>query len=243
MPPPTAASRSGPVVVFLQTAVGASAIAFGGLSWALDGAAAPVAAARRLEAAMEPVGALTDGTRVATDLPRRPRVQGRDVRLRDQLAPRARRLRPHDPGRNVDGDRRSERRGEDDAGQIAVPPVRPAVGSDRGRRCRPARDRAERMAVRVSRPVSRTSFVSSSRCARTSRRRGASDDDIEAALRDAAGHDLADLDTSSPAGTKAAPSSRAASGSGSRWRACCARCASVPESCCSTSHRTARRAR
>ena len=42
------------VVVYLQTAIGTSAIAFGGLSWALDGAAAPVAAARRLEAAMEP---------------------------------------------------------------------------------------------------------------------------------------------------------------------------------------------
>ncbi|MGH9282432.1 MAG: ABC transporter ATP-binding protein, partial [Acidimicrobiales bacterium] len=39
------------VVVFAQTAVGAGAIAFGGLNWALDGAAAPVAAVLRLEAA------------------------------------------------------------------------------------------------------------------------------------------------------------------------------------------------
>ena len=59
------------VVVYLQTAIGASAIAFGGLSWALDGAAAPVAAARRLEAAMEPVGALSEGTNPATGLPSR----------------------------------------------------------------------------------------------------------------------------------------------------------------------------
>jgi ABC-type multidrug transport system fused ATPase/permease subunit len=59
------------VVVYLQTALGTSAIAFGGLSWALDGAAAPVAAARRLEAAMEPAGALADGSRDAAGLPAR----------------------------------------------------------------------------------------------------------------------------------------------------------------------------
>ena len=47
------------VVVFAQTAVGASAIAFGGLNWALDGAAAPVAAVLRLEPAMGPAGSLS----------------------------------------------------------------------------------------------------------------------------------------------------------------------------------------
>src|SRR4051794_14628644 len=41
-------------VVFAQAAIGAAMIAFGGLSWALDGAAAPVAAVRRLRAAMAP---------------------------------------------------------------------------------------------------------------------------------------------------------------------------------------------
>jgi len=46
------------VVVFAQVAVGTSAIAFGGLSWALDGAAAPVAAVLRLEPAMRARGAL-----------------------------------------------------------------------------------------------------------------------------------------------------------------------------------------
>jgi ABC-type multidrug transport system fused ATPase/permease subunit len=66
------------VVVYLQTALGTSAIAFGGLSWALDGAAAPVAAARRLEAAMEPVGALVDGTRPAAAMPARD-IQFKDV--------------------------------------------------------------------------------------------------------------------------------------------------------------------
>jgi ABC-type multidrug transport system fused ATPase/permease subunit len=46
------------LVVFAQAAVGASAIAFGGLNWALDGASAPVAAVLRLEPAMRAAGAL-----------------------------------------------------------------------------------------------------------------------------------------------------------------------------------------
>jgi ABC-type multidrug transport system fused ATPase/permease subunit len=46
------------VVMFAQAAVGVSAIAFGGLSWALDGAAAPVAAVLRLEPAMGERGVL-----------------------------------------------------------------------------------------------------------------------------------------------------------------------------------------
>jgi len=46
-------------------------IAFGGLNWALDGAAAPVAAVLRLEAAMGPAGALPSGARRATGVPER----------------------------------------------------------------------------------------------------------------------------------------------------------------------------
>src|SRR5437588_12684941 len=42
----------GGLVTFAQSAVGVSMIAFGGFSWALDGAAAPVAAVLRLEPAM-----------------------------------------------------------------------------------------------------------------------------------------------------------------------------------------------
>jgi ABC-type multidrug transport system fused ATPase/permease subunit len=56
------------VVTYAGAAFGASAIAFGGLSWALDGAAAPVVAIERLEVEMAAAGALTrsrDG-RVAT---------------------------------------------------------------------------------------------------------------------------------------------------------------------------------
>lgn len=46
------------VIVFAQSAFGASAIAFGGLNWAMDGAAAPVAAVGRLEIAMRDAGRL-----------------------------------------------------------------------------------------------------------------------------------------------------------------------------------------
>jgi ATP-binding cassette, subfamily B, bacterial len=59
----------GSVVIYVQAAVGASMIAFGGLNWALDGSAAPVASVLRLEAAMASAGALTSGTRAASGLP------------------------------------------------------------------------------------------------------------------------------------------------------------------------------
>jgi ATP-binding cassette, subfamily B, bacterial len=65
------------VVVFAQAAVGTSMIAFGGLSWALDGSAAPVAAVLRLEAAMAKAGALGSGSRRAAGMP------AQDVRFRD----------------------------------------------------------------------------------------------------------------------------------------------------------------
>ena len=64
-------------VVFAQSAVGTSMIAFGGLNWALDGAAAPVAAVLRLEAAMAPAGALPAGRRPAAGMP------ARDIRFRN----------------------------------------------------------------------------------------------------------------------------------------------------------------
>lgn len=69
-------------VVFAQAAVGTSMIAFGGLSWALDGAAAPVAAVRRLGAAMAPLGALgtPDRPRPADGLPAAG-LRFRDVRF------------------------------------------------------------------------------------------------------------------------------------------------------------------
>ena len=67
----------GAAVVYVQCAVGVSMIAFGGFSWALDGAAAPVGAVLRLEPAMRPAGALRSGDRNADAKP------AREVRLRD----------------------------------------------------------------------------------------------------------------------------------------------------------------
>ena len=67
----------GQVVAFVQSAVGVSMIAFGGLSWALDGAAAPVAAVLRLEPAMRMAGALASGDRKAAGTP------AREIRFRD----------------------------------------------------------------------------------------------------------------------------------------------------------------
>jgi ATP-binding cassette, subfamily B, bacterial len=64
-------------VIFAQSAAGVSMIAFGGLNWALDGGAAPVAAVLRLESAMAPAGALRGGTRSAEGMP------AREIRFRD----------------------------------------------------------------------------------------------------------------------------------------------------------------
>jgi ATP-binding cassette subfamily B protein len=61
----------GAFVIYAQCAVGTSLIAFGGLNWALDGAAAPVAAVARLEPAMAASGALSEGDNHATGLPAR----------------------------------------------------------------------------------------------------------------------------------------------------------------------------
>jgi ATP-binding cassette, subfamily B, bacterial len=57
------------VVVYAQVAVGTSMIAFGGLNWALDGAAAPVAASLRVAPAMAAAGALTPGAIPAGAMP------------------------------------------------------------------------------------------------------------------------------------------------------------------------------
>jgi ABC-type multidrug transport system fused ATPase/permease subunit len=67
----------GELVTYGQCVVGTSLIAFGGLNWAMDGAAAPVAAVGRLEPAMASAGDLTSGRKPAEGLPRR------EIRFRD----------------------------------------------------------------------------------------------------------------------------------------------------------------
>jgi ATP-binding cassette, subfamily B, bacterial len=67
----------GEIVIFAQAAIGTSAIAFGGLNWALDASSAPVAAVLRLQAAMSPAGALKSGEQNAAGMP------AKELRFRD----------------------------------------------------------------------------------------------------------------------------------------------------------------
>jgi ABC-type multidrug transport system fused ATPase/permease subunit len=66
------------LVTFASAAVGTSMIAFGGLSWALDGAAAPAAAVLRLQGVMDSAGALaSSGEESAKGMP------AREIRFRN----------------------------------------------------------------------------------------------------------------------------------------------------------------
>jgi ATP-binding cassette subfamily B protein len=67
----------GRLVTFASAAVGTSMIAFGGLSWALDGAAAPAAAVLRLQDVMDPAGALPQDHGSAEGMP------AREIRFRN----------------------------------------------------------------------------------------------------------------------------------------------------------------
>ncbi len=67
----------GRLVTFASAAVSTSMIAFGGLSWALDGAAAPAAAVLRLQPAMKLAGALVSGTKTTSGMP------AREIRFRN----------------------------------------------------------------------------------------------------------------------------------------------------------------
>jgi ATP-binding cassette subfamily B protein len=69
---------SGAIVAF-QAAIGVSAIAFGGLNWALDGAVAPVAAVATLERVMAPAGALPTGGTATIPPGRGPELRFHDV--------------------------------------------------------------------------------------------------------------------------------------------------------------------
>jgi ATP-binding cassette, subfamily B, bacterial len=74
------------LIVYASAAVGTSVIAFGGLNWALDGAAAPIAAVARLKAAMGRAGTVTSGSRPADGMPAR-HIRIRDVTFAYPAAP------------------------------------------------------------------------------------------------------------------------------------------------------------
>ena len=77
----------GALVAYASAVAGASMIAFGGLNWALDGAAAPVAAVARLKAVMSKAGTITERGRGPADgLPQRG-IAFRDVTFAYPAAP------------------------------------------------------------------------------------------------------------------------------------------------------------
>ena len=215
--------------VYLQTAVGVGAIAFGGLSWALDGSAAPVVAVLRLEAAMAEAGALPRGGHAGDRAPGPgDPVPRRALHLSRHGPTDPRRLRPHHPGGVVAGDRRAERRRQDHPRQAAVPSVRPAVRRHRGRRHGPARARPRGVAAPAWLPCSRTSCASSGRSGPTSLPAGirAHRSTPRSRPRWPTPARTASPDSTSccPGPTTAASTSRAVSGNGSpspgRWRRC-----------------------
>jgi ABC-type transport system involved in cytochrome bd biosynthesis fused ATPase/permease subunit len=68
----------GSLITYATAAAGTSMIAFGGLNWALDGAAAPVAAVGRLTSAMGRAGTISSGSGPAMSMPAR-QVRFKDV--------------------------------------------------------------------------------------------------------------------------------------------------------------------
>jgi ABC-type multidrug transport system fused ATPase/permease subunit len=77
----------GALVAYASAVAGASMIAFGGLNWALDGAAAPVAAVARLKAAMSKAGTITErGHHPADGMPSQ-NIAFRDVTFAYPAAP------------------------------------------------------------------------------------------------------------------------------------------------------------
>ena len=71
------------VVTFATAAFGVSAIAFGGLSWALDGAAAPAAAVLRLGSAMAARGTLGEAPEASDLAPDAAGLPAREIRFRN----------------------------------------------------------------------------------------------------------------------------------------------------------------
>ena len=76
----------GGLIAYASAAVGTSMIAFGGLNWALDGAAAPVAAVARLKAAMAGSGTISSGDQQALGMPAH-HIRFRDVTFAYPAAP------------------------------------------------------------------------------------------------------------------------------------------------------------
>ena len=224
----------GEVVVFAQCAVATSAIAFGGFSWALDAASAPVAAVLRLERAMAPAGALPSGHRPAVRLP------AREIRFRDvsfaypggaAVLDRFELTIPAGTSLAIVGQNGAGkttlakllcRLYDPQSGAIEVDGIdlrELEIGSWRSRLAAVFQD-----FIRFELPM--RDNVSPA---------GAPDEDILAALQSAGAETWPDSTKCWRAATRAAPISRADSGSAWRSRARCAPCGAAPAWCCSTS--------
>ena len=183
------------VVMFAQSAVGASLIAFGGLNWALDGAAAPVAAVLRLEPAMAsrrraaaPAPSLRHGmpagkSASATSRSRIPAARRSSITSISRFPPD-----PRSPssGRTAPARRRSP---SCCAGCTTRSRARSRSTASICATCRSSRGAA------ASPPCSRTSSASSCRCATTSRPPARPTTWCTAALAAAGAANLASLDT------------------------------------------------
>ena len=143
----------GQVVTFASAAASTSMIAFGGLSWALDGASAPAGAVLRLREAMAPAGSVEPWhARSGRSAGARDPIPQCPFRLpSDGSHLGARRLRPDHSRRFVAGHRRPERRRQDHAREALVPPVRSAERRHRDRWRRSARSRSRCLACAADR--------------------------------------------------------------------------------------------
>jgi ABC-type multidrug transport system fused ATPase/permease subunit len=222
------------IVVFAQAAIGTSSIAFGGLNWVLDGAAAPVHAVMRLEPAMRVAGALPAGTRSAERAPQR-EIRFRDVSFAYGDGPR---ILDHlylvvPAGSSL------AIVGQNGAGKTTLAkllcrlydPQSGAIEADGV----DLRNWTSRPGAVASRRSSRTSCASSCRFATTSRPAVHRTPPSDRHSNRPAPRIWPRSTRFSRAVMRAAPTCPAGNGSASRWRARCAPCNSAPVWCCSMS--------
>ena len=225
------------LVTFASAAVSTSMIAFGGLSWALDGAAAPAGAVLRLRKSMEPAGALALGTRPATGMP------ARAIRFRNLSFAYSNKGALVLDGFDLTIPAGSSLAivGQNGAGKTTLAkllcrlydPQHGAIEIDgvdlrdldvaawRGRVTAVFQD-----FIRFELPL-RDNVAPA----------GAPDEEIKAALAQAGAEQLASLDTPLAKVTPGAPICPEANGSASRWRGPCAWCVGAPAWCCWMSRR------